>query len=87
MFSLSCTKERKKEVPFSMAVGNSELIHECFSKHSRIGTARMKKDNETDEDGKKGVWKKYRGHERKKSRQPISTLSKYNINKHKRYQI
>ena len=36
-----------------MAIGNWELIHECFPKHSRMGTARMKEDNETDEDGKK----------------------------------
>ena len=28
-------------------------MHECFHKHSRVGTARMKEDNETDEDGKK----------------------------------
>ena len=33
MFSFSCTKERKKEVPFSMAIGNGELMHECFPKH------------------------------------------------------
>ena len=28
-------------------------MHECFPKHSRMGTARMKEDNETDEEGKK----------------------------------
>ena len=28
-------------------------MHECFPIHSRTGTARMKEDNETDEDGKK----------------------------------
>ena len=53
MFSVSCTKERKNEVPFSMAIGNGELMHECFPKHSRMGTARMKEDNGTDEDDKK----------------------------------
>ena len=36
-----------------MAVGNGELMHECFPKHSFMGTARMKQDKETDEDGKK----------------------------------
>ena len=36
-----------------MAIGNGELIKECFPKHSRMGTARMKDDNETDEDCKK----------------------------------
>ena len=34
--------ERKKKVPFSMAIGNGELMHECFPKHSLMGTARMK---------------------------------------------
>ena len=32
----------KKEVPFSMAIGNVELMHCCFLKHSRKDTARMK---------------------------------------------
>ena len=41
LYSLA-PKERKEEVPFSMAIGNWELIHECFPKHSRMGTARMK---------------------------------------------
>ena len=36
-----------------MAIENGELMHECFHKHSRTGTARMKKYDETDEDGKK----------------------------------
>ena len=53
MFIFSCTKERNEEVPFSMAIGNEELMQECFPKHSRMGTARMKLDNETDEDGQK----------------------------------
>ena len=26
-----------------MAIGNEELVHECFTKHSRMGTVRMKK--------------------------------------------
>ena len=30
-----------------------ELMQECFPKLSRMGTARMKKDNETDEDTRK----------------------------------
>ena len=34
--------ERKQKVPFSMAIGNGELMHECFPKHLRMGTARMK---------------------------------------------
>ena len=32
----------KKQVPFSMDIGNVQLMHECFAKHSSIGTARMK---------------------------------------------
>ena len=36
-----------------MAIGNGELMHECFPKHPRMGTARLKLDNETKEDGKK----------------------------------
>ena len=30
------------QVSFSMAIGNEELMHECFPKHWRMGTARMK---------------------------------------------
>ena len=29
-------------VLFSMAIGHGELMQECFSKHSRMGTARTK---------------------------------------------
>ena len=32
-----------------MAIGNVELMHECFPNNSRMGTARMKQENETDE--------------------------------------
>ena len=45
----------KKQVSFSMAIGNGELMHECFPKHSRMGTAIMKYDNETEEVKKRGV--------------------------------
>ena len=40
-------------VPFSMAMGNTNLVQECFPKHSHMGTTRMKLDKETDYDGKK----------------------------------
>ena len=33
-----------------MAIGHGELMHECFPKQLRMGTARMKEDNETDKD-------------------------------------
>ena len=36
-----------------MALGNGELMHECFPKHPRMGTARLKLDNETKEEGNK----------------------------------
>ena len=36
-----------------MAIGNGELMQECLPKHSRMGTARIKLDKETDEEGKK----------------------------------
>ena len=53
----SCTVG-KRQVPFSMTTGNEEFMHECFPKHSRMGTARMNKTKKqiylisTDEDGK-----------------------------------
>ena len=31
---------RREQVPLSMAIGNGELMHECFPKHLRMGTAR-----------------------------------------------
>ena len=36
-----------------MAIGNGVLINKWFSKHSRMRTARMKQDKETDEDDMK----------------------------------
>ena len=33
-----------KKAPFSMAIRNVELMHECFPKHSCKGTARMKQE-------------------------------------------
>ena len=74
MFIFSYTKERN-EVPFSMAIGNWELMHECFPKHPSMGTARIKLDNETDEDGqKRGVsMEKSTAGTNKKSRLPITS--------------
>ena len=42
IYGFSRTKERQQEVPFTMAIGNEELVHECFPEHSRMGTARVK---------------------------------------------
>ena len=33
---------RREQVPFSMAIENGELMHECFPKHLHMGTARLK---------------------------------------------
>ena len=34
---------RREQVTFSKAIGNMELMHECFPKHLRMGTARKRK--------------------------------------------
>ena len=47
MCTCSCTAG-KKEVSFSMT-GNEELMQECFPKHLRMGTARMKYDRERED--------------------------------------
>ena len=44
---------KKASIPFSMAIGNVELMHECFPTHSGMRTARMMEDKETDEDGER----------------------------------
>ena len=44
--------ERRKHVPFSMAIENVGLMHECYSQHLRMGTERMQEDKDTEEDGK-----------------------------------
>ena len=38
-----------------MTIGNEELMHECFPKHLRMGTARMKYGREREEDKKRCV--------------------------------
>ena len=53
-----------------MAIENGELMHECFPKHLRMGTARLKQDNETEEESRKRRMNverstKYSGHEKK----------------------
>ena len=47
------TLSGEKKVPFSMAVANVEQTGECSPEHLNMGTARMKLDKETDEEGKK----------------------------------
>ena len=38
-----------------MTIGNEELMHECFPKHLRMGTARLKYDREREDDKKRCV--------------------------------
>ena len=52
-FQLFIAFTERKKVPFSVTIGNGELMHECFPKHLSMGKARTKYDEETDEDGKK----------------------------------
>ena len=42
LFDLKDHLASQKKVPFRKAIGNRELMQECFQKHSRMGTARMK---------------------------------------------
>ena len=59
-----------------MAIGNGELMDECFPKHSRMGTARIKSNIETDDHNKKrgvSIEKSKAGTKKKKSRRPITT--------------
>ena len=44
--------EQREQVPFSMAIENGELMQDCSLEHLRMGTARLKNDNETEEEGK-----------------------------------
>ena len=58
-----------------MAIGNGDLMQECFPKHSRMRIARMKYDKETDEEGKKrGVsMERSKSGTKKKSRRSITS--------------
>ena len=73
MISLISFRENNK-IKFSMTMRNGELVLECFLKHSRMGTARMKQDKEKEEEGKKrGASMKRSKASKKKSRRPITT--------------
>ena len=52
-----------------MAVGNLEFMQGCFPTHSHKGTARMKQDIETDEEGEKKRVKMERSTEERKEAQ------------------
>ena len=63
-------------VPFSMATGNVELMYECFAKHLRMGTTKMKEQ-------KRLAGKNESGHEIKKS--PKATESDSSLPPQGRY--
>ena len=67
-----------------MAIGNRELMHECFPKHWSMGTARMKYDKKTDKKGKKRDVSMERSKVGTKKEVPPAyhILTKYNNNKH-----
>ena len=50
---LPFSQGKKEQMTFSVAIGNEDLPHECFRKHSHMGTASMKLDKDTEEEGKK----------------------------------
>ena len=64
---------RREQIPFSMAIGNGELMHECFPKPPRMGTAKYKLDNETEEEGKKIRINVERSTADTKERSPVSS--------------
>ena len=67
-----------------MAIEHGELTHECFPKHSRMGTARTKQDKETDDGNKRGVsMERSKAGTNKRSSDGLSHPNqKYNNNKH-----
>ena len=54
-----------------MGIGNVELMHECFPKHSRMRAARMKQDKkkQKNERREEWVWKEVKRARKKKEAQ------------------
>ena len=66
-------------VPFSMAIGNGLLMYECFPKHWRMGTGKVKLDKETDDEAKKrgvNMARSKEGTKKNKSQLSITSESK-----------
>ena len=57
-----------------MAIENRELMYECFPKHLRMGTARLKSDNKTEEESKKRRMIVERSTVDTKKRSPVQSL-------------
>ena len=62
-----------------MAIENGELMHECFPKHLRMGTARLKSDNETEEESKKKrmIAERNTVDKKKNKSSPVTLLSRH----------
>ena len=61
-----------------MAIGNVELVHECFYKHLRMGTTIIKEDKETEQGKKRGVSMERSNAGTKKNPDYLSIWKKYN---------
>ena len=59
-FSTGRLLAREDFTLYLLAIGHGVLMHECFPKHSRMGTARMKEGKQKIKYGTKQSW-----HERK----------------------
>ena len=55
MCALVAALSEKRHAPFSMAIWNVELMHECFPKHWYMGTGEKKWDKETEKGKKRGI--------------------------------
>ena len=76
--------ERREEVALRMAIGNVELVHECFSKHWRMGTAIMK-DIVTEKEGEKSEYEKKHGGQKKDGSGLTSQRGPYSPNQRVNY--
>ena len=64
-----------------MAIGNGELLHECFLRHLRMRTARMKQGKETDEESKTRAVSMDISKTRTKGKKEVTTTNYHNQNK------
>ena len=55
-----------------MVIENEELMQECFPKHSRMGTARMKQEKVTEQEGKKREVSMERSKEAQKKKEVLN---------------
>ena len=75
MFSLDCTKERKKKVQFSVAIGNWELKHKSFPQTLAHGNSKneiRQRNRRRRSEESREYRKKQSGHEKKRSPDGLS---------------